>query len=77
MNILLIGLMMGLMLVFSRSWGHHKPSPAPEHHATKPEEAVAPSSKATGAARQPDRDPGPDPKATREAAPAPPVPKAE
>ena len=74
MNILLIGLMMGLMLVFSHGWGRHKPSPAPEHHMTKPEGATTPSAKAPGASRrpgEPSREPTPAPKGAREAEPAP------
>lgn len=79
MNILLIGVMMGLMLVFSHGWGHHKPSSAPEHHATKPEGATTPSAEAPGASRRPgesNREPTPDPKGNREAEPTP-APKAD
>lgn len=79
MNILLIGVMMGLMLVFSHGWGHHKPSPGPEHHATTPGGAAAPPAEAPGTSRrprEPNHEPTPGPEGTREAEPTPP-PKAD
>ncbi len=44
MNLLLMGAMMALMLVFFHGRGHHQPSPSPEHHTTTPREATAPPS---------------------------------
>jgi hypothetical protein len=81
MNLLLMGAMMALMLVFFHGRGHHQPSPSPEHHTTTPREATAPPSPgAPGVSHQSGesrREPNSDPKAPGEADPAPPAPKAE
>jgi len=80
MDLLLMGAMMALMLVFFQGRGHHKSPSAPNHHTTNPGEATVPSPETSGLPSQSGelrREPNPDPKAPGESEPAPPAPKAE
>ncbi len=76
MNIVLMAAIMGLMALFFHGKGHHKPTPPPNHHATKPDEAAAPAG-ASSRPAEPSREPNPDPKAPRDAEGSTPISKAE
>lgn len=52
MNFLVMLGMMGLALIFFHGRGHHRPSPEPNHHATKPAGAPVPQPEAPGSSRQ-------------------------
>ena len=63
MNFVLMGVMMAAMLLFFHGRGHHEPSPAPEHHATKEGQLPPPTEGGDSTKRpsQPVRDSNPKP----------------
>lgn len=77
MNIVLIGAMMAVMLLFFHGRGHHEPSPAPGHHAT--EEREPPASTVDGDKTKPPSQPvrDSDPKSERGTEQTMPLPKAD
>lgn len=74
MNFVLMGVMMAAMLLFLHGRGHHEPSPAPGHHATKEREPPPPTEGGDKTSRpsQPVRDSDPKPERSVEQTTLPP-----